>query len=54
MSRYEDVEKKIYLKCKKTIDVETAEQFVDWLEDWYKKNVDKNSDVEFKRKTNKK
>ena len=38
---YEDVEKKIYLNGKKTIDVETAEQFVDWLVDWYKKDVTK-------------
>lgn len=36
---YEDVEKKIYLNGKKTIDVETAEQFVDWLVDWYKKKT---------------
>jgi len=51
---YEDVEKKIYLKGKKTIEVETAEQFVDWLVDWYKKDVTKKNNSLNNEKTNSK
>lgn len=50
---YENVKKEIAID-KKIYNVAKTEDFVDWLEDWYKKNVGKNSDVEFKRKTNKK